>query len=43
MGLFLKLRSLLGRRAKTPEQIVKDAEAAQRQRDFELSKARYRN
>lgn len=42
-GLIDRLRSLLRRRPKTLEDRAKEAELLARQRDFELSKARYRN
>jgi hypothetical protein len=44
-ALMANLRSLLNlfkRKPKTPEQVQREAEAIEAQRNFELSKARYR-
>jgi ADP-dependent phosphofructokinase/glucokinase len=41
MGLVARLWARV-RRGKTPEQVLADADARRAQREFELSKARYR-
>lgn len=42
MGVLRSLLRLFTRTQKTPEEIQREAEALEAQRNFELSKARYR-
>ena len=42
-SLIEKLRAFLRLKPRTPEDQLKEAERLARQRDFELTKARYRN